>query len=211
MQRTKSQIITHLKRAGGSTVDELATALGLARMTVRQHLATLERDELVVSREVRRPTGRPHFVFSLSDKGHELFPKRYDRLADMLLQAVAFLDSAEIEGLTPAQKKKLILQKVVTSLAQAHALKIAGKPLPERVAAVAAILQQEGGFAEWRQKEHGYEIIDYNCVYRKVVESHEEMCDWHLALLSQLLGQDVTCKQFMSRGAQCCRFMVDGR
>ena len=32
---------------------------GLARMTVRQHLATLERDALVSSREVRRATGRP--------------------------------------------------------------------------------------------------------------------------------------------------------
>lgn len=210
MQTTKSQIMAHIKRSGGSTVDELATTLGLARMTVRQHLAALERDELVVSRQVRRPTGRPHYVFSLADKGQEMFPKRYDRFANMLIHAVASLDSQEIEGLTPVEKKELLLQKVATSLVQQNAAKVKGKPLPERVATVAAILHQEGGFAEWNKTQEGYEIIDYNCVYRKVVQSHEEVCHWHLALLSQLLGSDVSCTQFMSRGADCCRFIVNG-
>ena len=69
MRTTKNQILSHLKRSGGSSVEELSTSLGLARMTIRQHLATLERDALVSSREVRRATGRPHYVFSLTDSG----------------------------------------------------------------------------------------------------------------------------------------------
>ena len=210
MQTTKDQILAHIKRSGGSTVEELATALGLARMTVRQHLATLERDGLVTSREVRRATGRPHYLFSLSDKGQELFPKRYDRLAELLLQTVAELESEEIANLSPAEKKRLILQKAALRLTEQHAPKMAGKPLAKRVAAVVDILQEEGGFAEWQSTERGFEIADYNCVYRKVVESHREVCDWHLTLLSRLLGQDVRCQQFMSRGADSCRFVVEG-
>ena len=100
VRSTKSQILALLKRSAGCTVDELASALELARMTVRQHLATLERDNLIIAREVRRPTGRPHFVYSLTDKGEETFPKRYDHLADMLIDEVGFLDSSEIEGLS---------------------------------------------------------------------------------------------------------------
>jgi len=63
MQSTKEHILAHLKRTGGSTVEGLAVQFGLARMTVRQHLAALERDGLVRSREERRPRGRPHLLF----------------------------------------------------------------------------------------------------------------------------------------------------
>ena len=208
MQSTKEQILAHLKKTGGSTVDAVATAFGLARMTVRQHLAALERDGFVTSREERRRTGRPHLVFSLSDRGQELFPKRYDRLANLVLQEVALLDADEIAGLSPREKKQLLLRKMAESVFQQHEGRVRAKDLTERVAAVATILQEEGGFAEWRDLGGDYEIVDYNCAYRRVADSHRDVCDWHLTLLGRLLGQEVRCSQFMSQGAECCRFVV---
>lgn len=209
MQTSKSRILARLKRSGGSPVDELATSLGLARMTVRQHLATLERDGLVVSREVRRPTGRPHYVYSLTDRGEETFPKRYDRLAELILEEVALLDASEMVGLSPTEKKKLLFDRMVERLSVHYQAKVSGKKLPERVIAVAEILDDEGGFAEWRAVKDGFEIADYNCVYRRVVGSHGDLCDWHLSLLERLLGSDVRCSQFMSKGAESCRFIVN--
>ncbi|MBI2913447.1 MAG: winged helix-turn-helix transcriptional regulator [Chloroflexi bacterium] len=208
MQSTKQQIMDHIKRSGGSTVDGLATALGLARMTVRQHLAALERDGMVVSREERRRTGRPHFLFTLSDRGQELFPKRYDRLADLALQEVAFLDAEDIAGLNPEEKKRLLLSKMAERVYLQHQMRVQGKSLPDRVATVTKILEEEGGLAEWRAEDQQYEIVDYNCVYRRVADSHDDLCHWHLTLLSRLLGHDVECNQFQSRGAECCRFVV---
>lgn len=208
MRTTKSQILSHLKRSGGSSVEELATSLGLARMTVRQHLATLERDGLVASREERRAAGRPRFVFSLSDRGEETFPKRYDRLARLLLEEVSLLESGEIAGLTPAQKKRLLFEKMVGRMLALYGPKVSGRSLEERVAIVAKILDDEGGFAEWSAVAGGYEIADYNCVYRRVAQSDGDLCDWHLTLLSRLLGSDVRCTQFMSKGAESCRFVV---
>ena len=75
MQSTKGEILTQLKQNGTGTVDGLASALGLARMTIRQHLSALERDGLVSSKLERQRTGRPHLLFSLSDLGQESFPK----------------------------------------------------------------------------------------------------------------------------------------
>lgn len=209
VQSTKSQILSLLKRSGGSTVDELASALDLARMTIRQHLATLERDNLVIAREVRRPTGRPHFVYSLTDKGEETFPKRYDRLADMIIDEVALLDSSEIEGLSSAEKKALLFRKLACRIASQYAQRLEAKSLEERVAAVVDILQAERGFAEWRKLKEGFEILAYNCPYRKVAESQDEVCVWHLELLSRLLGGHVRAAEFQSRGGDCCRFIVE--
>jgi predicted ArsR family transcriptional regulator len=177
-------------------------------MTVRQHLSALERDGLVQSREERQRTGRPHHVFNLSEQGLERFPKRYDRFADLALQEVAFLDAEEIAGLSAEDKKKLLLSKMAERVFQQHAPRVSGKSLDARVAEVADILHEEGGFAEWTTSGSAYEIVDYNCVYRRVAESHEDVCDWHVQLLAKLLGQKVECSQFMSRGADCCRFVI---
>lgn len=208
MQSTKEGILGYLKRAGGGTVEALASEFGLARMTVRQHLSTLERDGLVVSREERGRTGRPHLVFSLTEGGEERFPKRYDRLASLALQEVALLEADEIAGLGPEEKKHLLLEKMAERVYREHEPRVREKALKERVAVIADILRREGGFAEWKANGQRYEIVDYNCVYRKVADADKGVCDWHLSLLGRLLGRDVECDQFISQGADCCRFVV---
>ncbi len=208
MRTTREQMLTHLKRAGDASVDGLANALGLARMTIRQHLAGLERDGLVVSREERTGKGRPHFLFSLSDRGEEFFLKRYDRLADLLLQEVALLDADDIAGLSPEEKKRKLLMKMAERVYLQNEALVDGKSLAERVAVTAQILNEEGGFAEWRTYDRSYEIINYNCVYRRVVDSHGDLCEFDMAVISRLLGQDVQCHQFMSQGSECCRFVI---
>jgi predicted ArsR family transcriptional regulator len=208
MQSTKESILHYLKRSGGGTVDSVASEFRLARMTVRQHLSVLERDGLVMSREERGRTGRPHLVFSLTEGGEERFPKRYDRLADLALQEVALLEPEEIAGLGPEEKKRLLLAKMAERVYREHEPQVRDKELKDRVAIVAEILRREGGFADWKAEGERYEIADYNCVYRKIADSHQDVCDWHLSLLGRLLGSEVECKQFISQGAECCRFVV---
>jgi predicted ArsR family transcriptional regulator len=209
MQNTKSEILVLLKRSGGSTVEELSSALGLARMTVRQHLATLGRDDLVTAREVRRPTGRPHFFYSLTDKGEEGFPKSYDRLADMILDEVALLEGSEIEGLSGTEKKSVLFRKLARRVAAQYAPRLEGKSLEERVAKVVEILDAESGLVEWSKTDGGYEILNYNCVYRRVAESQEEVCAWHRELIRLLLAGKARAVEFQSGGADRCRFTIE--
>src|SRR3990172_4062393 len=95
MQTTKQQLLSLLKRAGSVTVEEAAGPLSVASMTARQHLVGLERDGLVGTERVRRGPGRPHYLFSLTPKGEETFPRRYDILAQILLDEVGALRSEE--------------------------------------------------------------------------------------------------------------------
>jgi predicted ArsR family transcriptional regulator len=208
MQSTKEQILAFLKTHGAGTIDALAREFGFARMTIRQHLAALERDGLVTSTEERRKTGRPHLVYRLSKGGEERFPRRYERLAELALHEVAFLDSDEIAGLSPDDKKRLLLTKMAERVYLEHEDRVREKPLAERVEIVTDILREEGGYAEYTSSEQGYEIADHNCAYRRVVESHPALCEWHVSLLGRLLGKEVECSQFISQGADSCRFVV---
>jgi predicted ArsR family transcriptional regulator len=209
MQSTKEQILAHLMKSGAATVDSLVREFGLARMTIRQHLAALERDAFVVSREERTAgRGRPHLVYSLSEGGEESFPRRYERLAELALEEVAFLDAGDIAGLSPSEKKRLLLMKIAERLYRQHEPKVREKPLSERVPIVTDILTEEGGFAEWQAREGEFEITDHNCVYRRVVDAHPVLCEWHVSLLGQLLGDDVEGTELISRGADACRFVV---
>lgn len=208
MSSTKENILAYLKRSGGSSIDCLAREFGLAKMTVRQHLAALERDHLVVSHQERGKTGRPHLVYQLTEGGEERFPRRYERLAELALDEAAMLDADEIAGLSASEKKRLLLVKMAERVYREHEDRVREKGLPERVQIVTDILREEGGFAEWTADSGGYEIADHNCVYRRVVDAHPDLCDWHVSLLGRLLGKDVQCSQFMSKGADSCRFRV---
>lgn len=208
MQSTKENILAYLKRSGGCSIDGLAREFGLAKMTIRQHLAALERDHYVVSREERRKTGRPHLVYNLTEGGEELFPRRYERLAELAIEEVAFLDADELVGLSPKDKKRLLLMKMAERVYRDHEEKVREKPLQDRVQIVTDILREEGGFADWKANDAGFEIADHNCAYRRVVDSQPELCDWHMSLLGRLLGTEVECKQFIRQGADACRFLV---
>jgi predicted ArsR family transcriptional regulator len=206
---TKSQILALLKRSGGSSVDDLTRSLGLAPMTVRQHLTQLERDSLVSAREVRRATGRPHFVYSLTAGGDEMFPRRYDVLAELILQEVALLEPQDIADLDEKHRMELVLERVAERVAADHRPRFEGKTLNQRVELLTQLLQEESGFAEFERTDKGWEVRDYNCAYHKLVDSNPNVCHWHLTLMQKLLGESVWHERSLCAGSECCRFLIE--
>ena len=211
MQTTKQQLLVLLKRTGSVTVEEAAGALAVASMTARQHLINLERDGLVVAENVKRATGRPHYLYSLTPKGEEMFPRRYDLLAQVLLDEVGALDptdskaSAGREALAPDPPHR-------RPIAERYRLQVEGRSLEERVVAVTDILHLIGGFAEWYRIGDGFEIRDYNCVFARlgrVDESENSGCDWHVRLLTQLLKWPARHELFVEGRVDCCRYLID--
>jgi len=209
MQTTKQQILTLLKRAGSVTVEEAAGALAVASMTARQHLVGLERDGLIQAEKVRRSTGRPHYLYTLTSKGDETFPRRYDLLAQILLDEVAVLDAGEIAILSPLDRRSLLVQRTADRLAERYRFQVEGRSLEERVAAVTDVLHLIGGFAEWLRTDNGFEIRDYNCVFSRLMPSTENGCEWHIRLLTQLLKWPVCHEHVVDGRVQCCRYLIE--
>jgi predicted ArsR family transcriptional regulator len=216
MQTTKQQLLVLLKRTGSVTVEEAAGALSVASMTARQHLVGLERDGLVQADRVKRSTGRPHYLYTLTSKAEEMFPRRYDLLAQVLLDEAASLSPTEIDGLTAQDRRILLIRRAADRLAEQYRFQVEGRTLPDRVAAVTSVLQLIGGFAEWCECDSGFEIRDYNCVFSRLVAqpvasveaSGGRECEWHVRLLTQMLRWPVRHELVVDGRVECCRYVV---
>jgi predicted ArsR family transcriptional regulator len=208
MQTTKHQILELLKRTGSATVEEAAGSLSIASMTARQHLLGLERDGLVQSEKVRRSNGRPHYLFYLTPKGDEMFPRRFDVLAAVLLDEVGALQARDIEGLDGDQKRALLVQRAADRLAERYRFPIDGRSLEERIEALTQVLHAIGGFAEWIRTEDGYEIRDYNCVFASIASEKSDGCPGHLRLITHLLQWPARHEVVNEGRVHCCRYIV---
>ena len=208
---TRSEILALLKRNGGHTVNELAAAVKLAPITVRQHLTRLERDGLLATEQQNGGPGRPHLLFRLTAKAHAAaFPRRSDRLVELLLREISRLDGSELIGLPPAERTCLILDRLAQHLADEYAPFLQGWPLQERVVFVTEVLHADGGFAEWEKRDQGFEIRDYNCIFHRLLKNgaqHVE-CQWHQTFLSRTLGTEVRSTPCSDQPAHCCRYIV---
>jgi predicted ArsR family transcriptional regulator len=211
MQTTKHQILVLLKRTGSVTVDEAAGALAVASMTARQHLTGLERDGLVRTEKAKRHTGRPHYVFSLTPKGEEMFPRRFDLFAQALLDEASNLTPTDIESLDAESKRSLLIQRSADRLAERFRFQVAGNTLEQRVAAVTDVLHLIGGFAEWLHTQDGFEIRDYNCVFSRLIAEQQSGCAWHVRLLTQLLNWPVRHEVMLNGRAECCRYVLSSQ
>lgn len=208
MQSTKQQILVLLKRTGSATVEEASGALSVASMTARQHLLNLERDGLVESQRVRRGSGRPHFLYTLTHKGEEMFPRRYDLLARMLLDEVGELDASLLASMSPTDRRTFLIQRSADRLAERFRFDAENRSLEERIQAVTEVLRTIGGFAEWLYTADGYEIRDYNCVFASLVDEMDGCCEGHVRLITALLKWPVTHESVDDGRVRCCRYVV---
>lgn len=74
-QSTRDLILHALKSSAQSNIESLADAADVSPITVRHHLNSLQAEGLIEVESVRRKVGRPYYVYSLTEKGNELFPK----------------------------------------------------------------------------------------------------------------------------------------
>ena len=183
MQRTRKLILDHINRHGPSTVDDLAVAAGVVGVTVRAHLAVLEREGLVVGQEVRTGrAGRPRIHYALTVRAHDVFPKGYDRLARRLLETVG---SDEARG------------SLIAKTGTAWATSVAESVTPEgnreeRIRAAVSALDETGCETEWHEEEDRLQVTLHNCPYSTVVERFPQLCEMERTFLEDLLHFPVT-------------------
>jgi predicted ArsR family transcriptional regulator len=210
MHTTKSEILARLKRFDGATVDDLAGSLGLAPMTIRQHLTALERDDLIRAKAVRRTTGRPHYRYELTDEGHRQIAQGYDRLVELLVDAAGSLEPQEMAGLDADARRALLFRIAASALAVRCRNDVVSLPAAERGERIAEILRAYGGFSDAHVAGDAVELRDFNCVYRGAMADGavNGSCEWHETLLSELFGATPLAVEPSDDCPACCRYVI---
>jgi predicted ArsR family transcriptional regulator len=195
---TRAQI-ARLLRLGVQTVDELARAVALTPNAVRQHLATLERDGIVVRRGNRRGTavGKPATVYEIAPDAEASFSRAY---APVLTALVAALPDHIAK---PALGD--LLRDVGVRLAAATPA--ARGDLRTRAAAGAAVLESLGGLTEIVDEGDTVVIKGCSCPLAQAVAVCPELCEAVELMLAAVTGAVVR-EHCDRRDGPRCRFAL---
>lgn len=199
-QSTREIIFHAIKSSPQIAVDALAEVADVSPVTVRHHLNGLQAEGLIEAESVRRKVGRPYYVYSISERGQELFPKRYVQLTSRLL--------SEMKDRLPPGVVAEVFQGVVDSVLEEHRGEFEHLDMEGRLDYLVNLLTEEGFLSKWERTEDGYALIEYSCPYLTVGSDHAEICHIDKQLILGVLEVPVHQESCMLNGAACCQFTV---
>ncbi len=188
MDGTRAGIVELLQHNKGLTVDALTDSLGLAAATVRRHLDVLQRDGHVEHEAVRRSTGRPHYLFKLTQAGRELVPGHYAGVAEFVMAQLLELTPADTQGKDGASVALLAFERMNGVLLQACEGRVNAPGLEERLRQAVEALSTGGLMLETSPKRDGFQVTVRDCPCRCAGSAQEAVCQRSEAMLGQLLG-----------------------
>lgn len=201
-QTTRDVILHTLKTSNQLKVEELAVAADISPVTVRHHLNSLQADGLIEVSSVRRKVGRPFYVYTLSETGHELFPKKYVHLTNMLLD--------ELKNHLPEDQVNELFGNAVQRIVEEHRSQFDTLPFEARLTYLMDMLAEEGFLAKWEKADidEEYKIIQYSCPYISVGAKHDEVCTLDKELIISVMQKPISQQSCMLQGDECCQFTI---
>jgi len=200
VQATRQEILDYLRSHTQATVKELGEQLGLTSTGIRQHLTVLERDGLVEAREERGHVGRPALSYRLSPTGDDLYPKKYDALANALIEELRAL-----LGPDPLQK---LMRNVAVRFAEPYLPRVEGKSAAERVRETTEIIQERGCLADSEAEGEDFLIHQHTCPFPNVASRNSAVCALDVEFVRRLVGTDARLTTSLLRGDGSCTYRV---
>lgn len=201
---TRQSIVELLKKNKELSVSGLKEHLDITEMAVRKHLVKLEADELITSRSIRQPMGRPVIYYSLTEKGHEIFPNNYDKIVVELLQDIhENLGEETIDTLFKNREQRLRKRY------QRRIYK--EDSLTERVEQLVDVQSENGYMAEFSAPENDDTITfeQYNCPIAAIADRYDRPCHYELELFKEVLGTDqIERVECIAKGGKSCKYVI---
>ncbi|MDI6890183.1 MAG: transcriptional regulator [Thermodesulfovibrionales bacterium] len=198
---TRERILLLLKKSGSLSIDDLSIQLGITPMGIRQHLLSLERKGVVDYFAKRHGVGRPAFLYRLTDKADDLFPKAYH---EFIVNALKDLEENEgrdkIDDIFRWRKERILREKREVFSDK--------KDLHDKVHALKDILGSDGYLVDLGEDESNYILRQFNCPILKVASQFREACRYELQIYRDLLRKDVMRQQCISEGSPSCTYVI---
>lgn len=207
LEGTRLEIVAIIRERGRVTVEQLAQAMGLSSATVRRHLDILQRDQLVSCQQSRKQLGRPEFLFSLTEAGHESGYRDYQTLLTHLLRTVKEQSPSEFSDKFGDELLSYLMYRVADRLST---------PLPEnssfprdtRVAKLQQALNDNGFEPQIDQHNGNVEIRLCNCPFRAAALCEESVCLFDQRMITNILGVEPFRKTSIRNGDPVCSYTV---
>jgi predicted ArsR family transcriptional regulator len=195
-------VLFAIRRRGGITVEQLATALAITVSGARQHLATLATIGLVEATDAPRQPGRrgrSHRMYHVTPAADPLFPTAYGELTNQLL---GYLTVEAVDAAFDRRRDARIAN------AEARMARCAG--FAERVEELAAILDEDGYLASFeRQPDGTFLVTEHNCAILAVAREHPHACSSEIEFIRAVLPEaDVERTTHMVSGAHSCTYEI---
>ncbi|MDK1080107.1 MAG: winged helix-turn-helix transcriptional regulator [Anaerolineae bacterium] len=200
MISTKERVLRTLLNKPKTSINDLATAVGINPISVRHHVTNLQAEGLVDAQEELHGVGRPRLIYSLTELGMEKFPTRYLRLTTRLLDQMK-------SSLPPPTVTKLFAD-MATNMAEDYSEQVQGLNIEERLDLVSELLTKEGFTVEWEKVGDQYRIHEKTCPYLQIGQNHPEVCTVDQTLISQMLALPAEKVQCILDGSSHCTYVV---
>lgn len=201
LKETRSEILLCLKKKGRMSVEELASVLGVSKVSVRRHLDLLSRDMLVAFDIERQDRGRPGHIYFLTGKAEMLFPTGYSTFAlKVLNQVKANFGETGISKVFCGQANDLI-----------DSLKpeLDGLDFGDRIEKLVSLINERGyDITTCRLDDGSYLIKQRNCPIVKVAAEYSQVCSEELRVYREVLGTEIHRECRIAAGAQSCDYII---
>jgi len=198
---TRKKIIMLLKKSEHLTVAEMSKEMGITSMAVRQHLMSLEKRGIIYYTTRKYGIGRPVFLYKLTDKARDFFPKSYGPFVKEVLGIVERMDGRKkVRRIFEERMERILRERLSVLGNNGHA--------EERVSALAGMLESDGYMVEYDVNNDHIELREYNCPIYSLVSDYPEACSFELEMYRQLLGDKVERIECQRDGAPSCIYMI---
>lgn len=187
MHPVRAELISQLKRSDGMAVREIADALEMSYMGVKQHCEKLEKLGFIKTWRVPRvEAGRPQKLYQLTEKCDPLFPRNVPELTLGLLKA-----ADEALGNSAAEKILFTYFRRLREEWLSDILK--GKSLVEKATRLTALRQKLGIFSRCKfDPTYGFRIKEYHHPLQEIFDAYPNAEGMELRMMEELLGTKVT-------------------
>jgi DeoR family suf operon transcriptional repressor len=202
--RVKENILKELSYSEKSTA-ELSELLKINKTAVKEHMGFLEMKGYVRSYFRGDGRGRPSKFYEITDRGIELFPKKYVAFASLLV------DTLEKE--IGKEKVNVILAKVADRLISEAGWKEGGivssmsrSEKIQKLEDFVGILNRLGYYARLEKTPDSVRIVRHNCIFYELAKTNKKIICGTLGsdMISSSLDTNFSIKEKFSDGGKKC-------